>query len=123
MAKLNQPTQPIFTHEGARAKHISAEQQLRRSIMACLLWEDEFYEDGQSIASRIAEFVPQVDAKDVAKMAIECRVAMKLRHTPLKIVREMARLDSHKHLVSDTLNCVIQRADELSEFAVETPSP
>ncbi|GAK53930.1 TROVE domain protein [Candidatus Moduliflexus flocculans] len=116
MAKINVARQPIFTHEGAIAKHISAEQQLRRSVMACLLWEDEFYESGQSIAARIAELVPKVEAQNVAKMAIEARVAMKLRHAPLWLAREMARHAPHKQAVAETLACVIQRADELSEF-------
>ena len=116
MAKINVARQPVFTHEGARAKQISAEQQLRRSVMACLLWEDEFYESGQSIAARIAELVPHVEAQNVAKMAIEARVKMKLRHAPLWLAREMARHASHKQAVAETLACVIQRADELSEF-------
>ena len=116
MAKINVARQPVFTHEGARAKHISAEQQLRRSVMACLLWEDEFYESGQSIAARIAELVTHVEAQNVAKMAIEARVKMKLRHAPLWLAREMARHASHKQAVAETLACVIQRADELSEF-------
>ena len=42
--------------------------------------------------------------------------AMKLRHAPLLLVREMARLTTHRALVADTLARVIQRADELSEF-------
>ena len=84
--------------------------------MACLLWEDEFYESGQSIAARIAELVPHVEAQNVAKMAIEARVKMKLRHAPLWLAREMARHASHKQAVAETLACVIQRADELSEF-------
>jgi 60 kDa SS-A/Ro ribonucleoprotein len=41
---------------------------------------------------------------------------MKLRHAPLLLVREMARLATHRHLVAETLMQVIQRADELSEF-------
>ena len=32
------------THEGAPAREIPAEQQLRRSVLACMLWEDQFYE-------------------------------------------------------------------------------
>ena len=52
--------QTICTHEGAAAKQISAEQQLRRSVMSCLLWEKEFYEDGKDIAARIAALVPRV---------------------------------------------------------------
>jgi hypothetical protein len=52
----------------------------------------------------------------VAALAVEAREKMKLRHAPLLLVREMARLASHRHLVAETLYQVIQRADELSEF-------
>lgn len=118
MASLNKKpkTVPIFTHEGGRAKTINYEQQLRRSVMACMLWENSFYEDGISIATRIKELVPKVKAEKVASMAIEAREKMKLRHVPLLLVREMARHTSHKQLVSNTLYNVIQRPDELSEF-------
>jgi 60 kDa SS-A/Ro ribonucleoprotein len=104
------------THEGAPARHISAEAQLRRSVMACLLWESQFYEDGVEIARRIAELVPKVEAEKVAALAVEAREQMKLRHAPLLVVREMARHKTHRHLVADTLVRVIQRADELAEF-------
>ena len=104
------------THEVAPARHISPELQLRRSVLACLLWEKQFYEDGIEIAGRIAELVPTVAAEKVAGLAIEARERMKLRHAPLLLVREMARHKTHRRLVSDTLAQVIQRADELSEF-------
>src|SRR5260370_67278 len=68
------------THEGAPARHISPELQLRRSVLACLLWESQFYEDGVEIAGRIAELVPKVAAEKVAALAIEAREQMKLRH-------------------------------------------
>lgn len=104
------------THEGAPARHISPEQQLRRSVLACMLWEDQFYEDGVAIAGRIRELVAKVPAEKVAALAIEAREQMKLRHAPLLLVREMARLATHRQLVAETLMRVIQRADELSEF-------
>jgi len=104
------------THEGAPARHISPELQLRRSVLACLLWENQFYEDGVEIAGRIAELVPKVEAEKVAALSIEAREQMKLRHAPLLLVREMARHKSHRALVADTLARVIQRADELAEF-------
>ncbi len=104
------------THEGAPAKHISAEQELRRSVLACMLWEDQFYEDGVAIAGRIRELVPKVAAEKVAALAVEARTQMKLRHVPLLLVREMARLATHRQLVAETLFRIIQRADELSEF-------
>ncbi len=104
------------THEGAPARHISSELRLRRSVLACLLWESQFYEDGVEIAGRIAELVPQVAAEKVATLAVEAREQMKLRHAPLALVREMARHKTHRALVSETLARVIQRADELAEF-------
>jgi hypothetical protein len=104
------------THEGAPAKIITPEQALRRSVLSCMLWENEFYEDGVQIAGRIHELVPQVAPDKVAALAVEARERMKLRHAPLLLVREMARHATHRSLVAETLARVIQRADELSEF-------
>lgn len=105
-----------FTFEGAKAKRFTPEQQLKRALMNCLLWEDQFYEDGVAIAQRIADLVPLVKPARVAALAVEAREDMKLRHAPLLVVREMARHDSHKGLVAATLARVIQRPDELAEF-------
>jgi len=104
------------THEGAPAKIISNDQALRRSVMSCMLWEDTFYEDGQSIAERIANLVPNVLPEKVAAMAITARQDMNLRHCPLWIVKAMAQTNTHKPLVKDTLAAIIQRPDELTEF-------
>ncbi len=106
----------IFTHEGAKAAHTTFEGQLRRSIMACMLWEDSFYEDGQTIASRIATLIQRVPAEKVAQIAVEARTKQKLRHVPLLIAREMARMETHKFIVSELLPEIIQRPDELTEF-------
>jgi 60 kDa SS-A/Ro ribonucleoprotein len=108
------------THEGSPARVIAPEQALRRTILSCMLWEGEFYEDGVQIASRVHDLVPQVDAGKVAALAVEARERMKLRHAPLLVVREMARHATHPNmprgLVAETLVRVIQRADELAEF-------
>src|SRR5450432_1266791 len=104
------------THEGAPAVRVSPELMLRRSVLACMLWENEFYEDGVAIAGRIRELVPKVEAAKVAALAVEARTAMKLRHAPLLLVREMARHATHRTLVAETMSQVIQRADELAEF-------
>lgn len=116
LMQLNKKVQRITTHEGGTVQHISAEMQLRRSVMSCMLWEDTFYESGESITDRIKSLIPKVHPETVAEMAVTAREKMKLRHMPLFIVREMARLDSHKSLVAQTLARVIQRPDELSEF-------
>lgn len=116
MSSLNSKAAKIYTHEGAVAKHISAEKQLRRTIMSCFLWEDTFYENGISISERISSLIPLVKPSIVGRMAIEARERMKLRHLPLFIVRVMATLPTHKKYVARTLFKIIQRPDELTEF-------
>lgn len=107
---------PVTTHEGAPARALTPLLALRRSVLSCMLWEKQFYEDGVEIAGRIRELVPRVDAAEVAALAVEAREAMKLRHVPLLLVREMARHATHRGLVAEMLARVIQRADELAEF-------
>lgn len=114
--KTNVKRPSLRTHEDGKAKHVNAELQLRRSVMSCLLFEREFYEEGEDIATRIAGLIPKVDAAKVAAIAIEAREKMKLRHIPLFIVREMVRHPEHKKFVRATLAQVIQRPDELTEF-------
>lgn len=103
------------THEGATAFVGNAEQQLRRSVLACMLWEDGFYEDDQSIGDRIAALVPKVGFDKVAEIAIEAREQQKLRHAPLLLLREcVAHFDGKK--VGDLIARVIQRPDEMGEL-------
>lgn len=119
MAQVNGKVPPVRarTHEGGRAATLPVEAQLRRSVLACLLWEDNFYEDGETVATRIKRLVPQVEPRTVAALAVEARTQMNLRHAPLLLLRELARHPRlPARLVSSTLAQVIQRADELAEF-------
>ncbi|MDE1938605.1 MAG: TROVE domain-containing protein, partial [Alphaproteobacteria bacterium] len=115
MAKLNKLLR-VFTHEGAKGRRFTPEQELKRTLMNCLLWEDQFYVDGVTLADRINILVPMVEPARVAALAIEARDVMKLRHAPLLIVREMARHEKHRVLVADTLARIIQRPDEMTEL-------
>lgn len=120
MAKMNvrRPITPAgVTHEGGPAKRIPVIDQLRRSVMACMLWEDTFYEDGQEIGARIAGLVPQVDPFKVGHMALEAREKMHLRHVPLLLVRELLRHPKrHSIEVGTFIANVIQRPDEMMEL-------
>jgi 60 kDa SS-A/Ro ribonucleoprotein len=109
----------LVTHEGAPARHISILAQLRRSVLSCLLWESEFYEDGLEIGKRIAALTAQCAPEDVAALAIEAREQMHLRHAPLLLLRELARhplIKDRPQLLSKTMGRVLQRADEPAEF-------
>lgn len=113
--RTNLAVKPVYTQEGAKASHITPIEELRRTVMACLLWEDGFYESGEAVADRIKRLVPMCNPLDVAQMAIDARDKQRLRHAPLFLVRELARYPS-RFQVGDTLTHVIQRADELAEF-------
>ena len=118
MAKMNIRKRmfPVRTQEGAVAQRVSAKQELRRTVLTCLLWEDTFYEKGKEVATRIAELVTRNQAEDVAALAREARDEMQLRHVPLFLTRELAGRKGAGPLVAETLEHVIQRADELGEF-------
>jgi 60 kDa SS-A/Ro ribonucleoprotein len=118
MAKMNvwKRMFPVRTHEGAVAQKIDAKRELRRTVLTCLLWEDTFYEKGNDIAKRIAVLAAENKPEGVADLAREARDKMQLRHAPLFLARELARRRGAGPLVAETLEDVIQRADELGEF-------
>ena len=115
MSTLNK-LKRVFTREGAPAKAFTPADELKRTLMNCLLWEDQFYENGVSIADRIKQLTPLVEPERAAALAITAREDMKLRHAPLLVLREMARHATHRGLVADTLARVIQRPDEMTEL-------
>lgn len=114
--RTNKPNIAPRTHEGAVANWIKPHQELRRTLMNCMLFENTFYEGGDSIAQRIADLIPQVAPQIVCEMALEARSSMQLRHAPLFVVRELARIKGTGPLIAEYLPRIVQRADELSEF-------
>lgn len=115
MATLNRLAR-ITTHEGAPAKRIDPLAQLERSVMSCLLWENEFYESGQTIAQRIADLVKQVPAADVARVAVQAKMDMRLRHVPLLLARELLRTQDGRAAFGAVAEKVFARADDIAEF-------
>lgn len=101
------------TAPGAPANRISHEQSLTRSVMSCMLFEQEAYEDGVTVASRIADLVGKCEPQFVADLALRARSQMHLRHVPLLLCRELARQGT---LRASWLERCIQRADEMAEF-------
>ncbi len=117
----HKPAKAERTHEGARlpkaAQTLDDVARLRRAVMSCLLWENEFYEDGETIAARITTLAAKVDPEIVARIAIEARSDMNLRHAPLLLLTVLAKTGAGREkLVADTVEAVVQRADELSEL-------
>ena len=101
---------------GLRAAKQTDIQALRRITLANLLWEDCAYVDGKSLAQEIVRLVPLCDPKDVANLALECRLVQKLRHTPLFLVSEMCKYDATRVYVGEILPKIITRADMITDF-------
>lgn len=117
MATLNKRAiNTAKTHEGAPATPISPIQQLRRSVLSCLLWEDEFYEDGQTIAKRICALVGKCSVEDVVQLTIEAKRDMRLRHVPLLLTRELCRTKEGRMHLGQVIPEVITRPDDITEL-------
>lgn len=116
MSSTNKAVPAERTYEGGRIGRITPELELRRTIMAHMLWEDSFYEGGEEAAKRLANLIPQVDAAKVHAMAVEARTKMKLRHVPLFIAVECAKYKTHRKGLASMVEQIIQRPDELTEL-------
>ena len=62
-----------LTHEGAPASAIKPVDELKRSVMSCLLWEDSFYEDGVAIADRIKELIGKVTQEEARNVLMDAK--------------------------------------------------
>lgn len=118
MSRLNTKPKsaPIYTHEGGRAQRDKPLDQLLRSVMSCLLWEGEFYEEGEEIADRIGKLVKVVQPQDVAAMAVRARTQFKLRHVPLLLLAHLAKTAKGTGVLRHAVPQVVRRADELGEL-------
>lgn len=88
--------------------------ELRCAVASCLLWEDQFYEDGVAIADRINALVAVCEPDQVAALAVEARTSMNLRHAPLWLLVALA--NAGKGAKADVYPQVINRADEMGEL-------
>ena len=104
------------TYGGGVGSKIKPLEELRRSVLTCMLFENTFYEKGSDVADRIKDLVTKNKPQDVALLAREARDRMNLRHTPLFLIRELARMKGNGPLVAETLEHCIQRASDLTDF-------
>ncbi len=106
------------THEGGKATFATPMEQLKRSVLSCLLWEDTFYEDGVSIAERISENVAKVTPEQAADVSLEAANKRYLRHAPLWIAVSMLNTDDkemwkHSYRI---IPQIINRPDSIGEL-------
>lgn len=106
------------THGGGPAAlHVTPYQELRRTVLAAFLFEDNFYESGQSVAERIRALSDKVSVPELAALAIEARHDQNLRHVSLLLLVELIRRGSGRGKeVAAVIEKVVSRADEIAEL-------
>lgn len=113
MSSTNYRVRSFATTEQTKQSNITEEAQLVRLVNASMLWEDQFYLDGVEHSELLKDLVAKLPATIVSAIAINARQQLNLRHVPLLLCRELAKLGKLDHKV---LNECIQRADEMAEF-------
>jgi len=91
----------------------SSVSELRRAVLSCLLWEDQFYESGIAIADRIKALAATAHPQEVARLAVEARHEHGLRHVPLLL---LCCLAERRKLTKELVFLCMQRADEPGEL-------
>lgn len=120
MRSNTRPTAAVQTHEGGAAiKNKSHLAELRRSVLAAMLFENTFYESANEHAARVRLLVPRIAFEDLANLIVEARERFKLRHMPLFLIREMLRCRFKSfggRKMGDLIHATIQRPDEMGEL-------
>lgn len=115
MASINKRkvSTPVFTYEGGKASRISFEEKLQRTVLCCLLNEDTFYEDGESIKDRIKEYMGKVSNEFAIATLNKAKHEYHLRHTPLFMLTVLA---SQGKLTKELVYSTVTRVDDITEL-------
>ena len=110
--------EPVYTYEGGKASRITSLEELKRATMSCLLWENEFYEDGVSIAERISTLVKQVidngQYNDVIELLKKVKFDMRLRHCPLWMIVSIFK--AGQKVSKELIASILTRPDDMGEL-------
>jgi len=103
----------LTTHEGGKAQSISPLQQIRRIAMTCLLFEDNFYIDGKTLAESLEKICEKVKKEDIVKVALEAHQKGLLRHFPLFLILQAIKKGA---LCKHEIAKICSRPDQMTEL-------
>ncbi len=113
--KLNTKNHPV-THNGGKAVEINAYERLKRTVLACLLFEDNFYEDGVKAVDRIKELCTQCTSRQICAIASYAATKYHLRHVPLQLIVESLKHKDKFACLADTIYAIITRPDMMCDL-------
>ncbi|WP_343671968.1 TROVE domain-containing protein [Chitinophaga sp.] len=102
-------------YEGAKAYVLTPELELYSAVVTAS-FHDQFYEGSAERLERIRALIRKNDPQFVARLAVYAREKMYLRSIPLALTVELAKVHTGNSLVSNMVNRVVQRADEITEL-------
>lgn len=118
--RVNTRTAGPRTHEGAAASVIKPLEQLKRTVLACMLFEDSFYEDGVSAAQRIVETAHKCKVAEVLELAKAARLAYGLRSAPVWLLNAVfnhpQRTPEDTPAIVEAIVKVCKRPDDMGEL-------
>ena len=104
------------TYEGGAAERSVPARELERTVLSCMLWEDNFYEKGSDTGKRIASLCAKVPNDSIFELAYRARHQMGLRHVPLWLLVQVARKGPKQMGLAGAIAKTIKRPDEMSEL-------
>ena len=114
MASINMNSRnDLKTFECGRASIIKPLEELKRTVMSCLLWENGFYENGEAIADRIKDLIDKVSEDEARQVLMDAKFKSKLRHAPLYMLTLFA---GKKWLKKEDVKNVCTRVDDITEL-------
>jgi len=102
-------------YEGAKAYTMSEKMELYSAVVTASL-SDTFYEKENDRLKRIQNLIEKNDVEFTAKLASYARSKMNLRSVALVLAVELAKKSNGNSVVKNTVNNVVQRADEITEL-------
>lgn len=118
-SKGNSPVKRTKSKDGVSAWKSSAYQDLCDRVLTSFFGEDRFYESGKESADNIVELVKQVAKEDpvfVGKLAVLAREQFNLRSVTQVIAAELSKVHKGDSLVSQVVERVAKRPDDLTEL-------
>lgn len=112
--KFNKPNEAPRCFDGRPSTPLKPIQQLRRMVLACMLWEDSYYIDGKSSAEIIADLCTKVKPNEILELAEEASEKHHLRHVPLWLI--VAALKHNDNCASSYIYGICKRPDQMTDL-------
>lgn len=123
MARTNTKASPsaaapkkAVTHGGTPGVQPGAKEEFLRLIVNAYIFENQFYQAGSDTVKRLRELIPLLNPDFVKKTAIYTYQDMRMRHTPLFLLSELAKSGNGMGKSALLRSGIFDRPDQATEI-------